>query len=531
MRNGLYLFLRCEWMSYIKRYKPQKKDNDSRRYPSKILLKKNVYRNTLQNYENFLNYARFFLRISIFCSNFAAGMKKNHIIGWLLAAVLLSACAAPKAPEEALRTVTEADSVWLSGGVYTDSVSLAQAYADLGLQSKRYPDAYVHACYHYGRLLRTKDDPVGAMQAFINATHCSTTDYHILGRVYSNIGSMCHLAEEFQLSYEMYEHSSDMFLRNGDTLNYYYALNDMAIELAEQKDSINTIILLDSIRSYSYSPLQQKTLETEVILNQGLLHHENVIILIDSLLNTDYKDVLGYVMKARAYYFLNAIDSAEYYAHQALLIAPNDNASIAAYYILTHDNTLSTDSLLELSSLRADLQKAWAYSHAKFAQAAQLIEIDLQQKPHKKQFYPIIIVLGASMIVVILVVRNRIRKRKMLNQITTINKKHVEEIVESIKKHIDVNDLNNTLHWKNYASMKSDADLYMGGIVSKLEAKGLSETEIRFCILTVLDFSLKRIADTIHYSYPSGIKTLKKRTSDKLKTTPTELKSFLLHKM
>ena len=87
------------------------------------------------------------------------------------------------------------------------------------------------------------------------------------------------------------------------------------------------------------------------------------------------------------------------------------------------------------------------------------------------------------------------------------------------------------MHWKNYASMKSDADLYMGGIVSKLEAKGLSETEIRFCILTVLDFSLKRIADTIHYSYPSGIKTLKKRTSDKLKTTPTELKSFLLHKM
>lgn len=458
-------------------------------------------------------------------------MKKNHIIGWLLAAVLLSACAAPKAPEEALRTVTEADSVWLSGGVYTDSVSLAQAYADLGLQSKRYSDAYVHACYHYGRLLRTKDDPVGAMQAFINATHCSTTDYHILGRVYSNIGSMCHLAEEFQLSYEMYEHSLDMFLRNGDTLNYYYALNDMAIELAEQKDSINTIILLDSIRSYSYSPLQQKTLETEAILNQGLLHHENVIILIDSLLNTDYKDVLGYVMKARAYEHLNIIDSALWYAQKVISIAPDNNASIAAYYILSNYDSITADSLLTLSAARADVQKAWAYSHAKFVQAAQLIEIDLRQKPHKKQFYPIIIVVGASMIVVYLIVRNRIRKRKMLNQITTINKKHVEEIVESIKKHIDINDLNNTLHWKNYASMKSDADLYMGGMVSKLEAKGLSETEIRFCILTVLDFSLKQIADTIHYSYPSGIKTLKKRTSDKLKTTPTELKSFLLHKM
>lgn len=79
--------------------------------------------------------------------------------------------------------------------------------------------------------------------------------------------------------------------------------------------------------------------------------------------------------------------------------------------------------------------------------------------------------------------------------------------------------------------MKSDADLYVGGIVSKLEARGLNETEIRFCILTVLDFSLKRIADTIHYSYPSAIKTLKKRISDKLGTTPPELKSFLLYKL
>ena len=471
------------------------------------------------------------MRISEKSSNFAAGMIKNHIIVWVLAAVVLSACAAPKTPEEALRTVAEADSLWLSGRTYSDSVSLAQAYTDLYRQSNAYPDEFAHACYHYGRLLRTQNDPVSAMQAFINATHTATTDYHILGRVYSNIGSMCHLAEEFQLSYEMYEHSSDMFLRNGDTLNYYYALNDMAIELAEQKDSINTIILLDSIRSYSYSPLRQKTLETEAILNQGLLHHENVIILIDSLLNTDYKDVLGYVMKARAYEHLNIIDSALWYAQKVISIAPDNNASIAAYYILSNYDSITADSLLTLSAARADVQKAWAYSHAKFVQAAQLIEIDLQSKPLKKPLYPIIIVVGASLIVVILVVRNRKRKRQMQKQIISMNHKHAEDVLVSIKKHIDVNDLNNTLHWKNYTSMKSDADLYMGGMVSKLEAHSLNETEIRFCILTVLDFPLKQIADTIHYSYPSGIKTLKKRTSDKLKTTPTELKSYLLHKL
>lgn len=444
---------------------------------------------------------------------------------------MLSACAAPKTPEEALRTVAEADSLWLSGRTYSDSVSLAQAYFDLRRQSDTYPDEFAHACYHYGRLLRTQDDPVSAMQAFIDASHSSTTDFHILGRIYSNMGDLCHMAEEFTLSYDLFEKSANMFLRSGDTTAYYYALNDMAIELAEQKDSIHTIMLLDSIRSYSDYPLQHKTLETEAILNQGLLHHENVIILIDSLLNTEYKDVLGLVMKARAYYFLNIIDSAECYAHKALSLEPNNNATIAAYYILTHDNNLSADSLLELSSLRADLQKAWAYSHAKFAQAAQLVELDIHKEPEKRHIYTVFVLMVFLAIIIILVIRNRRRKCQMQKQIISMNHKHAEDVLVSIKKHIDVNDLNNTLHWKNYTSMKSDADLYMGGMVSKLEAKGLNETEIRFCILTVLDFSLKRIADTIHYSFPSGIKTLKKRTSDKLKTTPTELKSYLLHKL
>ena len=463
-------------------------------------------------------------------SNFAAGMIKNHIIVWVLA-VVLSACGTPKTPEEALRTVAEADSLWLSGWSYTDSLSLAHAYEELGEQRTRYPDEFAHACYHYGRLLRTQDDPVSAMQAFINAIHSSTTDYHILGRIYSNIGSLCHLAEEFQLSYEMYEHSADMFLKNRDTLLYYYSLNNMAIELAEQKDSINTIILLDSIRSYPNNAIYLKTLETEALLNQSLRHSESVIILMDSLQKSGYSDVFGYMIKARAFEQIGIMDSALWYAHKVSLVASNDNASIAAYYILSNYDSITADSLLTLSAARADVQKAWAYSHAKFAQAAQLIEIDLQSKPLKKPLYPIIIVVGASLIVVILVVRNRRRKCQMQKQITSINNKHAEEIVESIKTHINVNDLNTTLHWKNYTSMKSDADLYMGSMVSKLEAKGLNETEIRFCILTVLDFPLKQIADTIHYSYPSGIKTLKKRTSDKLKTTPTELKSYLLHKL
>ena len=62
---------------------------------------------------------------------------------------------------------------------------------------------------------------------------------------------------------------------------------------------------------------------------------------------------------------------------------------------------------------------------------------------------------------------------------------------------------------------------------NKLEEKNLNETEIRYCILTLLDFPQKEKAEILYYGYPSAIKTLKRRTSDKLGTTPPKLRNFL----
>jgi hypothetical protein len=80
-----------------------------------------------------------------------------------------------------------------------DSATLAQAYETLEKQSavsrqlsEVFPfvhctsslcTSYVHACYHYGRLLREKDDPVAAMQVFIDATHSRTRDSYPRARV------------------------------------------------------------------------------------------------------------------------------------------------------------------------------------------------------------------------------------------------------------------------------------------------------------------------------------------------------------
>ena len=162
-------------------------------------------------------------------------IAKRHILLLLLltAGLLLTGCSS-RALHEAQEVVKQADSLRAEGVAYTDSMALAEAYNTLEKWQCIYPTDYARACYYYGRLLRNNDDPVAAMQVFINGTHSHTRDYHILGRTYSNMGSICHLVNEFQLSYDMYSHSADMFLKNGDTLLYYYLPNDMAVELAVQ---------------------------------------------------------------------------------------------------------------------------------------------------------------------------------------------------------------------------------------------------------------------------------------------------------
>ena len=180
-----------------------------------------------------------------------------------LAALLLSGCKS-RAVEEAREVIAVADSLRAEGQGYTDSVVIAEAYNTLDKWQYIYPTDYVHACYHYGRLLRNNDDPVAAMQVFINGTHSRSKDYHILGRIYSNMGSISHLAGEYQLAYDMYSRSADLFLQNGDTLLYYYSLNNMAIEQAVQGKKESTLELISIIWQNSSNPdLIMQTLETE----------------------------------------------------------------------------------------------------------------------------------------------------------------------------------------------------------------------------------------------------------------------------
>ena len=476
--------------------------------------------------------------------------KIGLIVGCLVCGmILLSACSS-NALSEAKQTVAQADSVWAEGGMYSDSLSLAQAYETLSsfnypllstLNSQLSTD-FVHACYHYGKLLRAKDDPVAAMQVFINATHAGSDDKQILGRIYNNMGDICHRANEFDLSYDMFKRSAEVFLSDKDTLSYYYCLNDMAFELAEQGKKEETLTLLDKIKINEYTDtyLYSKKFETKAKLYTITAEYDSAIVYANVLEHVGYTDPTGYSIKARAYDNMGIIDSALYYAMYVMTLP------MASYYdkynmlyIISHyDDANSSEDILALTSQRADLGIQIDHQHAVHSVAASILQQNLNCKPNLTWLYAILITIGlVSGVASIYISSKRKRHRLLSQQIQALEEKAQETIEQKraqVESHCAIflksNDFKKDLCWNDYAKMCDIVNQYFYLLAKKLQIDySLSEKEVRLCILTLFDFGYDKMADYLFYA-PNGIGKFKMRVSRKVGTTAKNLRQFLIGK-
>ena len=491
----------------------------------------------------------------------------GYIVFLLLAGMVGQGCSS-RAIHEAETVVAQADSLWQAGLMYGidagDSLSLAQAYETLkehSAFSRQLSEVcpfvpctsllrtYAHSCYHYGKLLRAKDNPVEAMQAFINATHSRTRDYHILGRVYSNMGDLCHLAGDFQLSYDMFEKSGEMYLLNGDSLLYFYDLNNMAYELAEQgkKESVSLINRVDSI--CKNQDLLAKLLETKAVFYRETGQYDSTIFYADKSYELGNLDNTILLLKAQAYDNLGKKDSAIRYA-QIIMDCPSASFQnrFNALYIVKHcDSTLCVEEIEELYSQREDI-RYYEYEplREKWILSTQLLQQDLTRKPDWRWLYLLIAV--ALFVCSSLVLIHLWRKRKLHQQISEeieIRQSHVNTLSLRQEEHrrqllegveticANINESENwkkELCWNNYSQMCEMVNLRMYGFVTCLSPFCLSEKEVRLCILILLKAGTEKMVDSIPYA-KSGLGKFKLTTARKLGTTTREMRNFLLNLM
>lgn len=459
-----------------------------------------------------------------------------HILS-LLVIVCLTACS-PRSVRQAQMTVKQADSAWAKGQPYADSAQLAQAYTTLDNYQYLYPDEYAHACYHYGRLLRAQDNPVEAMQCFINATHSCTHDYHILGRVYSNMGSICHLADAFALSYDMYERSAEMFLRNGDTMLYYYDLNNMAFEkimLGEPECCFDILNNIDA--SYTSDILRAHCNLTRAQAHMKMQVYDSTICYAaQAHYGLNDESAISLLM-AQAYSYLGLRDSAVYYAERVLVENPTLEEADNALYILTNDDeSKCVDEVRKVSADRSDTQKVLEVQQGKLSQAVQLLEQDLQRKPDLRWLYAVLATLLLIAFILFLYIRNKRKHHQLLSQQIDDLELKSQATLSQKRAHIEETcllfanspSLKTDLHWSDYTAMCKCADAHFYMIAEKLRQKQiLNEQEIRLCILTLINISRNQIADILPYA-PNGVGKLKYRVAQKMGIEGKNLRKYLV---
>ena len=488
----------------------------------------------------------------------------SYICLFLLA---FSSCSL-RAVREAQDVVAEADSLWAAGQMYGrdsgDSATLAQAYEQLGnLSPLRFPlsvfsfplsASYAHSCYHYGRLLRNNDDPVAAMQAFINATHSHTRDYHILGRVYSNMGELAHMAGEFQLSYEMFERCANMYLHNDDSLLCYYGLYRMAYENAVLAKKDDCFLIIDSIikQNINDDVLMSCCYLTKSKAYYMCHQYDSSIYYANLSLQYNPHESTGILLLAQNYSYLSQNDSSVYYAKQVLNYTSTLSDQNNALYILSNkDLKQDVEYVRQISANRADIQKQLEIRQGKLSQAIQLLNQDLNRKPDLRWLYAIIATLVLFSIVISCYVHDKRKKHTLISQkvedlkaqTSETQKQHLQLLQEhqiyANNKRMQIeqtclilrssDDLFKELQWKNYTALCKFIDEQFYFLATKLNnCQSLNEQEIRLCILVLLDIPRNQIANILLYAQ-NGIGKFKYRVAQKLGTEGKNLRNFLIN--
>ena len=499
--------------------------------------------------------------------------KRGWEIGLLcVVTAVVCSCTAHKV-REAQAVAAQADSLWHAGKMYGvdegDSATLAMAYETMKKHSAfsrqfsevcpfvhgtSSPCTYSHLCYQYGRLLRAKDDPVSAMRVFIDATHSHTRDFHILGRVYSNMGSICHLAGEFPLSYDMYERSADCFLKNGDTIAYYFLLNDMAFELAEQGKEEETLALLSTIdKNNPDLNLRANMLGTKAKLFFEKRQYDSVIETVNLMLLLGIIEPTSCGLKARAFWHIENTDSALFYAKYVLNIpsVSEQNKYNMLYILANGDSSLSHEDLLAISAQRSDIETDILIpQHNQWALAVQLLEQDLARKPDLRWLVAIVVTILVISLCLLLYIFRKRRQHKLLsqqvNELATANaavKQQHEQMVQEYTNYkqnkveqiehnctilLQAEDFPKNIHWKDYNIMCRTIDQLFFFLTSKLKQKQiLNEQEIRLCILVLLNLNRNQIASILPYAQ-TGIGKFKYRIAQKLQTDGKNLRKYLI---
>lgn len=367
--------------------------------------------------------------------------------------------------------------------------------------------------YRQGRELREADEPVAAMKSFMAATRVHSREYNFKARSWSNMATMCRMGERHDLAYALYEKSLEQFALAKDTLAQAYALNNMAWEQAVQGNKPAATSLINvALQLCADSAVQYKVTESRAASCLYAGEYDSVLFYTHQTMPSVYFDIL----QAQAYTFLGNNDSALYYAKRVVTQTDNPRYLDDVYYILTYcDSTTQADEVRALAATRTDILMDLERNRADWIEAMWLAEKALQ--PNARTWKPLLVIPVMVLFVLLAVLAFFVYRRRKA--------KSLEQQCLALRKSAN---LREELHWNNYPQFSVVCNERLSSIVTKLEKRGLSEREIRICVLVLIGLSYAQMAEVLIRA-ENGIGKDKYLIAKHLGVSVKDLQETLIH--
>jgi len=412
-----------------------------------------------------------------------------------------------------------------------DTAALAKTIRTLGSLGRVFAhDDLAKAYYYLGRNFHNMNDYSTAADYYIVCDRISPTDPIYKGRVNSCMGFLCKQDSCFKESLIFYERANEAFKKSGNERRYANGL----VSIAEQYVCLHEYAKADSVlqiaSSYDIdSAYYARMVDVKALALYNQQIYDSALVMLLSI--KDYPRNIearcySYMKIMHCYEFLNQLDNAIIYAEYIISNSKNPAYRSNAYFYLMTNAKWHNDinSLSIYSHAREDEDRKLQHDTELCAQAI----IKLQTYLEATNYTKLIISIVAALFVVLSIGIWLVYKcyRGVLQKHAKEKQDRRDLLARRIYDH-SIYFMSNKV-WQDYKKLREFANSHFDNMFYRLEdTYHLSEQEIKICLMVLLEYTNKQMAEILLVQ-PNTISKAKNKIAKQLNTSSAELRTSLL---
>lgn len=460
-------------------------------------------------------------------------LRLRHIGKILLVALLVMSCTSCARWREAKEVVSEADSLL----VHKKTILRDTAALNFAINTLDGPLGYVFAkqdlakvYYFMGRNFYYLNDFSTAADYYILCDRLNPKDPLYKGRVNSCMGYLCKQDSCFEEALVFYERANEAFEKSGDKRRIANGLVSIAEQYVNLKeyDKVDSVLSLASryeIDSAYYARMVD--VRALALYNQEM--YDSALVCLLRIKNTPRPieaRCYSYMKIMHCYEFLHQLDNTIIYAEYIISNSKNPAYRSNAYFFLIEAEKVNQDMqrVVNYSHLREDENRNIRTPNESCAQATMKFKAYLNDIDYTNLIISIVVALFVVLSIGIWLVYKCYRG---------VLQKHAKEkqdrrdlLARRIYDH-SIYFMSNKV-WQDYKKLREFANSHFDNMFYRLEdAYHLSEQEMKICLMVLLEYSNKQMAEIL-FVQPNTISKAKSKIAKQLNTSSSELRASLL---